>query len=76
MPDGDKECTYTLPDGTHYDLSSLSSGAKDYEATSNGTKYALNVCRGVLTELSHVEEPGKVGAFFERPDGKGHFSIG
>jgi hypothetical protein len=78
MTDEHKPCTYTLEDGTHYDLNGLSSGSKDYDAQSGGSEpvYRLNVCRNVLTELSHVENAAKVGAFFERADGKGHFSIG
>lgn len=75
-----KPCTITLEDGTHYDLSSLSSAAKDYEQEvaigEHTTKYLLNVCRNVVTEVWHIDEPSKVGGFFARPDEKGSFSIG
>ncbi|EIW66804.1 hypothetical protein M231_01432 [Tremella mesenterica] len=67
-------CTLTLPDGTHYDLSSLSSASNDYEANVEGRSYRLNVCRGVVSELWKLENPDRVGGFIHRLDGD--FSLG
>jgi len=77
MPDNNPACTIVTDDGIHYDLSKLSS-TKDYTAESGegSPKYMFNVCRGVVTELANVEDPGSVGGFVERPDGRGHFSLG
>lgn len=73
----DKDCTITLDDGTHYDLSPLSSAKADYEAdTGNVTgTWKLNVCRAVIDELWNVEDAGEVGGFIRRED-HGDFSIG
>lgn len=70
----DKPCTLTLPDGTHYDLTSLSSAKADYVATVGETSYKLNVCRSVVSELWTKKDPEKVAAFVTRPDGD--FSLG
>lgn len=74
----DRACTITLEDGTHYDLTSLASSAKDYDADSGdgGEDFKLNVCRSVVSELWNVDGPENVGGFIKRPDGKGDFSLG
>ena len=74
MANSTSPCTLTLCSGTHYDLSSLSSAKSDYTAKVGKLEYKLNVCREVVSELWHVEEPDKVGAFVSR-DG-GDFSMG
>ncbi|KAK8861528.1 hypothetical protein IAR55_002350 [Kwoniella newhampshirensis] len=67
-------CTVTLDDGTHYDLSSLSSAKADYVASVGDTIYNLNVCRGVVGELYKIDDPDTVGGFVRRQDGD--FSLG
>ena len=67
-------CTLTLPDGTHYDLSSLASAKEDYEVEAYGTSYKLNVCRSVVSELWKVDDPDSVGGFAHTE--KGDFSLG
>jgi hypothetical protein len=47
----DNPCTLTLPDGTHYDLSPLSSSSADYVSQVGDVSYKLNVCRAVVSEL-------------------------
>ena len=74
MATSSKACTLTLPGGTHYDLSSLSSAKADYIANVNETSYKLNVCRGVVSELWQLDEPQNVGGFVSRPEGD--FSLG
>lgn len=75
MSNLDKPCTLTLPDGTHYDLSPLKSAKSDYIANVSSTSYKLNVCRGVVSELWHLDNPDDVGGFVSRP-GVGDFSLG
>jgi cation-dependent mannose-6-phosphate receptor len=70
----DKPCTLTLSDGTHYDLNPLSSASADYEATAGTTKFKLNVCRAVVSELWKVHDPDNVGGFVNREEGD--FSLG
>ena len=70
----DKPCTLTLPDGTHYDLTSLASARTDYETKIGETSYKLNVCRGVVSELWHLDNPETVGGFISREGGD--FSLG
>jgi cation-dependent mannose-6-phosphate receptor len=67
-------CTLTLHDGTHYDLSSLSSAASDYTATVGEREYNMNVCRKVVGELYNVDDPELVGAFTSKD--RGDFSLG
>jgi cation-dependent mannose-6-phosphate receptor len=67
-------CTLTLQDGTHYDLSSLSSAKSDYSTTTGDITYKLNVCRSVVSELYKLDDPDTVGAFVSRPSGD--FSLG
>ncbi|WRT65640.1 uncharacterized protein IL334_002585 [Kwoniella shivajii] len=62
-------CTITLEDGTHYDLSSLSSAKSDYLAQVGETSYNLNICRGVVGELHAVEDSDTVGGFVRKDDG-------
>jgi cation-dependent mannose-6-phosphate receptor len=73
--DTPKECTLTLEDGTHYDLSSLSSSKADYEApaVAGGSGYKLNVCRSVVGEL-WLDDPEDVGGYISRE--QGDFSLG
>jgi cation-dependent mannose-6-phosphate receptor len=68
----DKPCTLTLADGTHYDLTSLSSASADYVAQVGETSYKLNVCRNVVSETWSKEE--EVAGFVSRPSGD--FSLG
>lgn len=71
----DKPCTLTLPDGTHYDLSSLSSASADYTAEVGETSYKLNVCRSVVSEVWFKgDEAEKVAGFVSRSSGD--FSLG
>jgi cation-dependent mannose-6-phosphate receptor len=70
----DKPCTLTLADGTHYDLTSLSSASADYVAEVGETSYKLNVCRSVVSEIWMKESPELVGGFVSRPSGD--FSLG
>lgn len=70
----DKPCTLTLPDGTHYDLTSLSSASADYTAEVGETSYKLNVCRNVVSEIWGVDDADRVGGFVNRPNGD--FSLG
>lgn len=70
----DKPCTLTLPDGTHYDLTSLSSASADYTAEVGETSYKLNICRNVVSEIWGVDDADKVGGFVNRPNGD--FSLG
>ncbi|ORY27462.1 mannose-6-phosphate receptor binding domain-containing protein [Naematelia encephala] len=70
----DTPCTLTLADGTHYDLSSLASAKADYEAKVGETSYKLNVCRGVVSELWHLDDAENVGGFVSRQGGD--FSLG
>jgi cation-dependent mannose-6-phosphate receptor len=70
----DAACTLTLPDGTHYDLSSLSSASADYVSLVGDLSYKLNVCRVVVSELWNVDEPESVGGFVSRVGGD--FSLG
>ena len=70
----DKACTLTLPDGTHYDLSSLSSASADYTSQVGETSYKLNICRNVVSEIWGVDDADKVGGFVNRPNGD--FSLG
>lgn len=74
MSDDAAPCTLTLPDGTHYDLSSLSNAKKDYSLTVDGLDYNLNVCRDVIHELWNVGEQEHVGAVVTHS--KGDFSMG
>lgn len=74
MASSDSPCTLTLADGTHYDLSSLSSASQDYTAKVGEREFKLNVCRAVVSELWKVDEPDKVGGSVGRQDGD--FSIG
>ncbi len=74
MTSSDRPCTLTLPDGKHYDLSSLGSANADYTAEVGETSYKLNVCRGVVSELWHLDHPEDIGGFISRPDGD--FSLG
>jgi cation-dependent mannose-6-phosphate receptor len=67
-------CTLTLHDGTHYDLSSLSSATSDYAAIVGDREYKMNVCRAVVGELYKVDEPELVGAYTSRE--RGDFSLG
>lgn len=67
-------CTLTLEDGTHYDLSSLSSAKQDYTSTVGDREFKLNVCRGVVSELWKVDQPESVGGFVSREGGD--FSLG
>lgn len=67
-------CTLTLCSGTHYDLSSLSSAKSDYVAKVGSLEYKLNVCRSVVSELWHVDDADKVGAYVSREGGD--FSMG
>ena len=67
-------CTFTLDDGTHFDLSSLSSSKADYVAEDGETSYKLNVCRGVVSEVWQLDHPELVGGFTSRPGGD--FSLG
>jgi cation-dependent mannose-6-phosphate receptor len=67
-------CTLTLDDGTHYDLSSLSSAKSDYTATVGEREYNLNVCRAVVGELYKVDDPELVGGYTTRD--RGDFSLG
>ncbi|WWC87820.1 uncharacterized protein L201_002712 [Kwoniella dendrophila CBS 6074] len=62
-------CTLTLEDGTHYDLSPLSSAKSDYIAQVGETSYNLNICRGVVGELHAVEDPDTVGGYVRKDDG-------
>jgi hypothetical protein len=70
----DKPCTLTLPDGTHYDLTSLSSASADYTAEVGETSYKLNICRNVVSEIWGLDDADKVGGFVNRPNGD--FSLG
>jgi len=70
----DKPCTLTLQDGTHYDLTSLSSASSDYTAEVGETSYKLNICRNVVSEIWGVDDADKVGGFVNRPNGD--FSLG
>ncbi|KAK4687626.1 cation-dependent mannose-6-phosphate receptor, partial [Tremellales sp. Uapishka_1] len=70
----DNACTLTLADGTHYDLTSLSSSSADYAAEASGTTYKLNVCRSIVSETWKLDQPEDVGGFISRPDGD--FSLG
>lgn len=74
MMEDDKPCTLTLADGTHYDLTSLSSASADYVAQVGETSYKLNVCRNVVSEIWLKDEPEKVAGFVSRP--AGDFSLG
>lgn len=74
MSDEDKPCTLTLPDGTHYDLSSLSSASADYVSEIGETSYKLNVCRNVVSEVWTKEDADKVAGFISRSSGD--FSLG
>ncbi|WVN85701.1 uncharacterized protein L203_100851 [Cryptococcus depauperatus CBS 7841] len=67
-------CKLTLDDGTHYDLSQLSSTKHDYVAQVGETSYNLNVCRGVIGELYKVEDPDQVGGYIKKEGGD--FSLG
>ncbi|KAI5454738.1 hypothetical protein NCC49_003624 [Naganishia albida] len=67
-------CTLTLPDGSHYDLSSLSNAKKDYSVKVGDLDYNLNVCRDVVHELWNVGEVESVGAVVTHS--KGDFSLG
>jgi cation-dependent mannose-6-phosphate receptor len=74
MASSNSPCTLTLDDGTHYDLSSLSSAKADYTATVGEREFKLNVCRAVVSELWSVDQPELVGGFIGRQNGD--FSIG
>ena len=74
MAESNTPCTLTLGDGTHYDLSSLSSASSDYVTKVGEREFKLNVCRAVVSELWNVDEPDKVGGFVGRD--KGDFSLG
>jgi cation-dependent mannose-6-phosphate receptor len=68
------ECTITLEDGTHYDLSSLASAKADYQTTGGNSTFNLNVCRGVVGEVWNVDNPETVGGYFNKE--AGDFSLG
>ncbi|GFZ42625.1 hypothetical protein JCM24511_00342 [Saitozyma sp. JCM 24511] len=70
----DNPCTLTLPDGTHYDLSPLSSSSADYVSQVGDVSYKLNVCRAVVSELWKIDDPENVGGFVSRTGGD--FSLG
>ncbi|KAL7419739.1 hypothetical protein Q5752_005655 [Cryptotrichosporon argae] len=75
----DQPCTLTLADGTHYDLSSLSTAVADYaaDASADARHFKLNVCRGVVSELWNVGvDQGSVAGFFSVGGEEGDFSIG
>lgn len=74
MATSNTPCTLTLSDGTHYDLSSLASAKADYVAEVGLTSYKLNVCRGVVSELWHLDNPEDIGGFISRQEGD--FSLG
>lgn len=74
MATSDRPCTLTLDDGTHYDLSSLSSSKADYTAVVGEREYKLNVCRAVVGELWKVDDPDLVGGYTNRT--RGDFSLG
>ena len=74
MDSDEHPCTLTFCDGTHYDLSSLSSASADYEIEVSNTTFKLNVCRGVVSELWKVDDPDSVGGFSPRDEGD--FSLG
>lgn len=74
MATSNAPCTLTLEDGTHYDLSSLSSAKEDYTTTVGDRTFKLNVCRSVVSELWKVDNPDKVGGFVSREGGD--FSLG